>query len=201
MTQSIEELERVLKRIEKHLDLSRAVLQCLPLVFWSAVLPLMYLVLRFVVPASVELVLGVSMGAVLSLWILLEIKHAEMVLERLELFFGRMRVSRRLYTGLQLASCIGSIALFYALAAEGVLNPSTWLLPALSLMTALHAAIDAVLGRGIDVEMCPMIVIPGAGYALLTLFPIHGEDMASIMIVSASMSLTAFLYLRRAFRP
>jgi len=201
LAQSLEELERVLKRIERHLDLSRAVLRCLPLVFWSAVLPLLYLVLRFAAPASMGTALGVSMGIALSLWAVLEVERAGRVLERLELFFGSMRASRGLYAGLQVASCIVSLAVMYYAALLGLVSESMWILPALALMAALLMAVDAAFRRRVDPEMCSLIAVPATGYTALSLHPVPGEEMVSVMIVSASMALTAFLYLRRAFRP
>ncbi len=196
---SIEDLREVLKRVEEHLDFARAVYRSLPFVFWAGFIPLLYITTSLVTNAAGQTALGISIGISLSLWFLLEERSAFKVLEKLNIALGKRVENSKLYVVLQLASWIIATLIAYTSIYIPGITESAWPLVFFSSGIGLLIVIDKAFKGTYDKEMLIVFGLPLISIPLINHVPLPGEDF-SVMIISSSMALTGFLYIRRAFR-
>ncbi len=196
---SIEDLREALKRVEEHLDFARLVYRSLPFVFWAGFIPLLYIAASLATSSIGQTALGISIGISLSLWFLLEEHSAYKVLEKLDTVLGRHVEKPKLYIILQIVSWPIAALIAYVFVYMLGLIESAWPLVFFSSGIGLLILIDKVFRRTYDKEMLTVFGLPLISIPVIDHVPLPKEDFA-IMIISSSMALTGFLYIRRAFR-
>ncbi len=196
---SIEDLREALRQVEKHLDFARLIYRSLPFVFWAGFIPLLYIAASLATSSIGQTALGISIGISLSLWFLLEEHSAYKVLEKLDTVLGRHIENPKLYIILQLVSWpIAAFIAYISVYMIGLIE-SAWPLLFFSSGIGLLIFIDKVFRRTYDKEMLTVFGLPLISIPVINHVPLPKEDFA-IMIISSSMALTGFLYIRRAFR-
>ncbi len=195
---SIRDFEEALRMVEKHLDFARLVYRSLPFAFWAGLIPLLYVALSFAPGAERQAALGLGVSAGLSLWFILEENAAYRVVERLDAALGREAGRPRLYLTSQAASWVVGAAVAYASTRLGLPEPA-WPLVFFGVGMGMLMVVDKVFRGGFDWEMAVACLLPLLSIPAMQKAPLPGEDYV-IMIVSSSLALTGFLYLRRAFR-
>ncbi len=196
---SIEDLREALKRVEEHLDFARLIYRSLPFVFWAGFIPLLYIAASLATSSIGQTALGISIGISLSLWFLLEERSAYKVLEKLNTALGRNVENPKLYIALQLASWpIAAFIAYISICVFGLIE-SAWPLVFFSSGIGLLIFIDKAFRGTYDKEMLTVFGLPLISILVINHVPLPKEDF-TIMIISSSMALTGFLYIRRAFR-
>ncbi|NPA96681.1 MAG: hypothetical protein GXO32_03665 [Crenarchaeota archaeon] len=196
---SLEELRDALRRVEEHLHFARLVYRSLPYVFWAGFIPLIFVASSFTTSAVGRTLLGVCIGLGLSIWVLAEERVAYRVLEKLDVALGKAVHRPRLYIALQLLSWVAAIAIAFIFTSVLGLGSGAWLLIFVGSGASLLILVDLAIRKSFDKEMLLTAIIPLASLPLASFSHMPHQDFA-VMIVSSSMALTGFLYIRRALR-
>ena len=195
---SIEDLREALIQVEEHLNFARLIYRSVPFVFWAGFIPLLYIATSLATSHAGQTALGISIGISLSLWLLLEERSAYKVLEKLNIALGKRIGNSKQYIALQIISWPIAASIAYISIYLGLIE-SAWPLVFFSSGIGLLIFIDKVFKENYDKEMFIAFGLPLVSITVINYVPLPKEDFA-IMIISSSMALTGFLYIRRAFR-
>ncbi len=194
-------LREYLRRVEKHIDFARMAYRSMPFIFWAAFIPLIYVGASLLTSSIGELAVGVGIGLGLSLWIIFEQHRAGKIIERLEIALGRKYRGSIVYMSLQILSWPAAVVIAFSATrlCSILFPPYSWMLVFIGTGTLLLMLVDKFMTGHMDKEMLAAVLIPLLSAPLSRYSPVPLEDFG-IMIISSSMALTGFLYLRRSFK-
>ncbi|WP_297548826.1 hypothetical protein [Thermococcus sp.] len=209
--EKVEELAEALKAVEDELNLAKRVYLAFPFIFWGAVLPMLYLLSNVLSWTSewFQGSFGGNGGMILStlaiIWFFTEEKRIFKKIEALERILGVPSRKSRRYMLSQIASWFlaGMLAFVFSLS-----TPTQY-----EFKTAEFMLLFVGLGVGFIVlstlfflrriewpQVLASLIDLSALYLLNHLNGTMNPQTFSVMVVSASFTFTAFLYIRRAMR-
>ena len=196
-----DELREYLEKIEQHIDFARRIHRGMPFIFWAGFIPLIYTFASLLTNSISELAAGIGIGLALSIWIIFEQTRTSRIIERLEIVLGRRPKSSITYVLLKILSWSAAALITFAATNlfPKILPQYSWMLIFTGTGISLLMLVDRLTTGHIDVEMIPSAILPFLAVPFIHNAPMPQEDFG-IMIVSSSMAITGFLYLRRSFK-
>ncbi len=209
--EKVEELAEALKAVEDELNLAKRVYLAFPFIFWGAVLPMLYLLSNVLSWTSewFQGSFGGNGGMILStlaiIWFFTEEKRIFKKIEALERILGVPSRKSRRYMLSQIAGWFlaGMLAFVFSLSTptQYEFKTAEFMLLLVGLGVGFIVLSTLFFLRRIEwPQVLASLMNLSALYLLNHLNGTMNPQTFSVMVVSASFTFTAFLYIRRAMR-